>query len=139
MAAFILLGGLRLRLTSDFFVVRQRTRGARRTFTAVAELADVNLQFINRAAEGIAVHAELPRSAALISFVFFEHGRNETPLELTDRFGIKNIAAIHLLHECFELIFHGISLFSVTALRSSDRPKPEALNRQPTMTESLLL
>ena len=98
MAAFILLGRLRLRLTSDFFVVRQRTRGARRTFAAVAELADVNLQFINCAAEGIAVHAELPRSAALIAFVFFEHGRNETPFKLADRFGIKDIAAVHLLY-----------------------------------------
>jgi hypothetical protein len=51
------------------------------------------------------------RGTALVAFVLFQHGCNESAFEFAHRFGIKNIAAIHLLYECFELVFHRRSLF----------------------------
>jgi len=86
-------------LSRHLFVERPRAGAARRTASALAEFADVDLQFINRAAQGVAVHAELPGGAALVAFILFEDGCNKTALKLTYRFGIENVAAVHVLHE----------------------------------------
>jgi hypothetical protein len=47
------------------------------------------------------MHPQLARGAALIPFVFLEHGENESLLELPHTLGIQNIAAVHLQNECF--------------------------------------
>jgi hypothetical protein len=57
------------------------------------------------------MHSQLAGGAALVALVFFQHGRDEAPLEFAHCLGIENIAVVHLLYECFELIFHG-GLFS---------------------------
>ena len=57
------------------------------------------------------MHAEQARGAALIAFVLLEYSRDKAPLEFADGLGIENVASIHLLYECFQLIFHRISLF----------------------------
>jgi len=56
------------------------------------------------------MHSQLPCGATLVPFVFLENSCDEALLEFSDRFGIKNVALIHLVYECFQLIFHGISL-----------------------------
>jgi hypothetical protein len=56
------------------------------------------------------MHSQLPRSAALVTLIFLENSCDEPFLEFSDRFGIKNVALIHLVYECFQLIFHRISL-----------------------------
>ena len=56
------------------------------------------------------MHSQLPRGAALVALVFLENSSDEAFLEFSDRFGIKNVALIHLVYECFQLIFHRISL-----------------------------
>ena len=53
------------------------------------------------------MHSQLAGCTALVAFIFFEHSRNEAALELPNGFGVKNIALVHLLYECFQLIFHG--------------------------------
>jgi len=45
------------------------------------------------------VHAELPGGAALIALVLFENSRDKTALEFTYRFRVKDVAAVHVLHE----------------------------------------
>ena len=99
-------------LADDFLFQVGRTGAARWTLDAVAELADVDLQLRNRSAERIAMHAQFPCRAALVSFVLVEHGQNEAFLEFTHALGIKNIASVHLQDECFQLIFHDESLFA---------------------------
>jgi hypothetical protein len=88
-------------LSRGSLVVTDGTGTARRATTAIPELADINLQFFDRPAEGIAMHPKLPRGTALIAAIFMQNGRNETSFKFTHRFGIKNITAIHLLYECF--------------------------------------
>lgn len=83
-----------------------RPRAARRTFAAVAELPDIDPQFIHGAAEGVAMHPQLAGSAALVALVFFQHSGNEPSFKFAYGLRIENIASVHLLHECFELIFH---------------------------------
>ena len=98
------------KLAGEFFLVGDGTGGARRTPAAIAELTNIEFEFSDSAAQGVAMHSELPRGAALVALVFFENSCDETLLEFSDRFGIKNVALIHLVYECFQLIFHRISL-----------------------------
>jgi hypothetical protein len=102
----------------DFLLVSRRTRASRRALGAVTELADVDLQFIHGAAECVAVHPKLARSAALIAIVLLKDSRDEPTLEFADCFRIKNITAIHLLYERFKLIFHWV-LFSLVFAKVS--------------------
>jgi hypothetical protein len=97
-------------LADDFLFQGHGARAAGRALDAVAELADVNLQLGDGTAEGVAVHAQLAGGAALVAFVFLQHGQDEALLEFTHAFGIKNIASIHLQHKRFQLIFHDASL-----------------------------
>jgi len=96
----------RRRLADDFLFQRYRAGAAGWALYAVAELADVNLQFADSAAESVAVHSKFAGGAALVTFIFFEHSQNETLFEFSHAFGIKNVAAVHLQDECFQLIFH---------------------------------
>src|SRR6185312_7336222 len=87
--------------TSDLFLVGCWTRSAWWTASAIPEVPNVDVQFLNGAAEGIAMHAELPRRPALIALVFFQHYRDKPALEFAHCLGIKNVAAVHLLNQCF--------------------------------------
>lgn len=62
------------------------------------------------------MHAEFAGGLALIAAIFLEHRDDEAFFELAYRFGIKNIALIHLKHEGFQLIFHR-RLFSAPSLK----------------------
>lgn len=97
-------------LAGDPFVESCRAGTTWRAPAAIAELTHVKLELGNGAAQGVAMHSQLPRSAALVALVFLENSCNEALFEFSDRFGIKNVALIHLVYECFQLIFHRISL-----------------------------
>src|SRR5262249_10095410 len=100
----------RNRLTYCFLLVGKRTGAARRTLAAVAQLADVDFEFGDGSTQGIAVHAQLTCSSALIAVVLLQDGHNKSLLELAHCFRIEDVAFIHLHDEGFELISHGISL-----------------------------
>jgi len=80
---------------------------------SVAQLPNIDLKLIDRAAERIAVHAQFAGGSALVAFIFLQHGQDEAFLELPHTFRIQNVALIHLQNQGFQLIFHvGLSLFS---------------------------
>ncbi len=106
-------------LPHSLFLETGRACAARWTPDSFAKLAKVNFQFRDGAAEGVAVHSELARRAALIALVFLQHGQDKALLEFPYTFGIENIASVHLEDECFQLVFHG-ALFSISLFRSSD-------------------
>jgi hypothetical protein len=95
---------------SDPFLKGCRTSTARGAPAAVAELTHVKFELSDGAAQGVSMHSQLPRGATLVALVFLENSSDEAFLEFSDRFGIKNVALIHLVYECFQLIFHRISL-----------------------------
>lgn len=65
------------------------------------------------------MHAQFAGGAALVAFVFREHGQDEALLELAHGFGIKNVAVMHLQDEGFELVFHkGYLSIEVSRARS---------------------
>jgi len=101
-------------LTRDFPLQRGGSRAARRPLCALAELSNVNLQFLHRAAQCIAVHAQFSRSFALVAPVLLEHGDDEPLLEFADCLRIENVAAVHLKNERFQLIFHVVLSFPQT-------------------------
>ena len=88
-------------LTRKSLLVSCNAHAARWTLPAVTEFADINLQLSDGAAQSIAVHSQLARCAALIPLVLFEHSRNKALFEFSDRFGIENVALVHLLYERF--------------------------------------
>jgi hypothetical protein len=102
-------------LPRDLSVVSCRASWPGRAASAVAKQPHIYFQLINRAAQGVAVHPELTRRATLIAFVLLQDCGNKTALKFAYRFGIKDIAAVHLLYQRFKLIFHGSSL-SMTVL-----------------------
>ena len=102
-------------LASNFLVVDAWARTPRRAPAAIAKLSNIDLQFVEGAAESVAVHAKLARGAALVPLVLLEHSRNEGALKFAHSFRVENVAAIHVLYECFQLVFHGF-LFSMIAL-----------------------
>lgn len=104
------LNGRSSSLSSEFLLVGDGPGTARRTPAAIAELANVDLQFTDGAAQRVAMHPQLQGGAALIAFVLFEHRRDKPFFEFSDRFRIKNIAPVHLQYERFQLIFHRLSL-----------------------------
>ncbi len=97
--------------TDQLLLQRGGAGAARGALYSVPELADVNPEFGDGAAQGVAVHAQFAGGAALVAFVFLEDGQDETLLEFPHAFGIKNVAAVHLEYKCFQLIFHA-SLFA---------------------------
>src|SRR5437879_11553749 len=57
------------------------------------------------------MHAQFARGTALVALVFLQDGHDKSLFELAHRFGVKNVALIHLHDERFQLIFHGGALF----------------------------
>ena len=56
-------------LADDLLFQGDGAGAAGRALDAIAELADVNLQLADGAAEGVAVHAQFAGGAALVAFV----------------------------------------------------------------------
>jgi hypothetical protein len=83
---------------------------ARRTAPSVAQGFGVELELGNSAAEGVAVHAELAGSLALVPVAVLQDRENELLLEFADGFGIGNTASVHVHNQSFQLIFHDASL-----------------------------
>ena len=71
----------------------------------------VELQLRDGAAEGVAVHAQLPRRLTLISLVFLQNCKDEPLLKLANRLRIEDPTLMHLKYQGFQLIFHSASLF----------------------------
>ena len=70
----------------------------------------VETQLGDGAAESVAVHAQLACGLTLVALVFLQHGKDESLLELADRFRIENSALVHLQYQGFQLVFHSASL-----------------------------
>ena len=65
------------------------------------------------------MHIQLARGPALVAVVLLQYGQNEALLELAHRFGVQNVALVHLHNQCFKLISHGISLSESVVLGDS--------------------
>ena len=70
-----------------------------RTSHAVANLHGIHLKFGKRAAESIAVHAELICGLALVAFVVRENLKNVAPLELPNGVSVGDACTVHLNNE----------------------------------------
>jgi hypothetical protein len=108
-----------LGLSREFFLERRGASASRRTLPPIAEFADINLEFADRAAQCVAMHAKLTSGAALIALVLFEDRSDETLLEFPDRLRIENIAPVHLLYERFQLVFHMNLAFRLSRSQSA--------------------
>lgn len=93
-------------LTDGFLLETRGTGAAGWTLDAIAELAHVDLEFSDGSAQGVAVHAEFARRAALVALILLQNGKDEPLFEFPDTFRIKDVAAVHLQDECFQLILH---------------------------------
>src|SRR5712691_4699795 len=62
------------------------------------------------AAEGVAMDAENPRGAGLITVGAVEHPLDEFLFEFVDRFVKQNPAFHHLTNQAFELLSHWLTL-----------------------------
>jgi len=72
----------------------------------------VKLEFGDGAAESVAVHAQLACGLTLVALIFLQYGKDESLLELADRFRVENPAFVHLQYQGFQLIFHSASLLA---------------------------
>src|SRR6266576_1925216 len=97
---------LQMSLTNDLLFHGNGAGAAGRTLNAIAQLADVDLQLGDGAAECIAVHAQFTGGPALVPPVFLKNGQDEALLEFPYAFGVEDVAAVHLKDKCFQLIFH---------------------------------
>ena len=88
------------------------TLAADRAAEAVFDLRGAHVELSEGAAEGVAVHAQLTGGAALIAFIFLEHGEDKPLLKLTHALGVEDVAFVHLQNKCFQLIFHSRFLSS---------------------------
>jgi hypothetical protein len=82
-------------------------------------LPDINFEFRDGATQGVAVHPQFARRAALIPAIFLQNGQDEAFLKFPNAFRVKNIAAVHLKDKCFQLIFHDASLYRGILLYST--------------------
>src|SRR5580658_3330408 len=103
--------GLRPDLSNLFSFHRGGTRAPRRTLGAGAQRTNIDSKLLHGPAQRVPVHTQLPRCLALIAAVFLEHGHNKILLELADRFGVEDVAPVHLKNECFQLIFQLLPRF----------------------------
>src|SRR5688572_1902504 len=92
-----------------FFLHRQRTRAAWWPPGGGPQRAQVELELGDGAAQGVAVHSQFARRPALIAAILLQDRHDEALLKLTHRLGIQDSASVHLLDECFELVFHRAS------------------------------
>jgi len=104
-------------LPGQLALLSHRTGAARRALDAFADGLEVDFQLRQCAAEGVAVHAQLARGAALVAFVLRQYGQDEALLKFAHGLGVKNFAVMHLQDEGFELVFHwGYLSFDVMLL-----------------------
>ena len=89
------------RLAHRFLFHRQGPRAAGWALRAIAKLADVDFEFIDRPAEGIAMHAQLAGSPALVAFIFLENSEDKALLKFAHALGIEDVAFVHLQDERF--------------------------------------
>ena len=99
-----------LGLSHQLLFRRDRANAARRPLYPIPQLANINLQFRDRAAEGVTVHAQFSGRPALVAFVLLENGEDKSFFKFAHSFGVKNIASVHLQDQRFQLIFHDASL-----------------------------
>ena len=98
-------------LTGGAPVVAGGTSAARRAARTWTQRPDVEIQFGDGAAEGVAVHSELACCLTLVAFVLLQNREDETFLEFANGFGIENSAFVHLENQGFQLVFHNASLY----------------------------
>src|SRR6516164_9648271 len=79
---------------------------AHRAAPGVAELAHIEFEFGQSAAESVAVHSQLSGCLALVSFVLLQYVYQETLFEFAHGFRVENAAVVHLRHECLKLVLH---------------------------------
>jgi len=68
-------------LSDGFLFQGKRSSAARRALSPIAQLADIDLQFAQGAAERVAMHAQFACGAALIALVFLEDRQDKAFLE----------------------------------------------------------
>jgi len=98
-------------LTGGAPVVAGGTSAARRAARTWTQRPDVEIQFGDGAAEGVAVHSELACCLTLVAFVLLQNREDETFLEFANGFGIENSTFVHLENQGFQLVFHNASLY----------------------------
>lgn len=86
---------------ADFRDVRDCRQGARpfahrRAPQAIADLRGAHVQFGQRAAQRVAVHAKLFGRLALVALVAGQNFKNVAPLELPDRLRVRDSSTVHL-------------------------------------------
>ncbi len=74
-----------------------------------ADLGGVEVELGERAAEGVAVHAEFIGGLALIALVVREHFEDVALLELAHGIGVRNAGAVHL---CDETVKFALQVFA---------------------------
>jgi hypothetical protein len=82
----------------------------RRALGSIAQLADIDLEFVDGPAQCVAMHSKLARGSALVALILLKNGEDKALLKFAHAFGVKDVAFVHLQDECFQLIFHGRSL-----------------------------
>jgi hypothetical protein len=79
------------------------------TTHTVADLCGIHIELCQGAAKCIAVHAELFRSFALISFVMRQHFEDVALLELTNGLRVRDTGAVHLRDQSVHFALQGYS------------------------------
>ena len=88
-------------LADGFFLQCDGASAAWGATGSVAEEANVDFEFGESAAEGVAVHAQFAGGAALVAFVFLENRQDEALFKFADSLGVKDVAFVHLHDEGF--------------------------------------
>jgi hypothetical protein len=91
-----------------FWLFKQWTHGTRRTLEPVSDLGGIHMQLRDGPAEGVAMHAKLLGSLALVAAVGGKYLKNEALFELTDGFVVGDTTGVHLADQAVQLAFHGI-------------------------------
>ncbi len=89
MAAFSISISETLReLASGFFLECEGWAGTARRTLGITQGAHINLQLVDRPGQGVAVHAKLPGSPALIAVAFLKNGDDESLFEFSNSFRV---------------------------------------------------
>src|SRR6185437_3790012 len=85
---------------------KNRAFGPGGTLQSELDLGRVQLQICHDAAQGIAMHAQLPRCLALIAFVVAKNFLNIAAAKLADSLFISDSAGVHLYDQIVQFAFH---------------------------------
>lgn len=88
-------------LAHKFLLQSSGAGAAGRALRAIPKLPDIDLKFVDGAAQRIAVHAQFAGGAALVALVFLKHGEDESFFEFAHTLRIKDVAPVHLQNQCF--------------------------------------